>query len=254
MKKLLTVWFLVCFQLSCAKNDAATKKPADVPAPPQNIVQPEGNPNKTPLIVDERLEQKESPPSQVVDPLSVYQQQIGFQRRVVLEEQKALDQAYNDRSNRVHIGKDLRDLLAYGVSTGFLSYRFLNKTNNLQAVRDFLTKKNIQSDLQPTTGTTAVESESQSLEEAAAALSDVKRAATMRAIGSGLMRTAELTGAVVLGAFLLGDVVDTGNDLYVMVHDSDEIRAHKDKLKTAQKNLEDADRNLQTAILTQNSP
>jgi len=73
--------------------------------------------------------------------LEAYQQQVGFQRRVALEEARALEVAYNQRNNTVHISKDLRDLLAYGISSGWLGYRFLNKTDNLKSIRDALTRK-----------------------------------------------------------------------------------------------------------------
>jgi hypothetical protein len=187
--------------------------------------------------------------NQPADSLKTYEEQIGFQRRLILEHKAALDQAYASRNNQVHISKDLLDVLAYGVSTGYLSYDFMKATGNMQRVRDVLTLRKAPKELIPTTE----EPIASPAERVAASTSrDVAVSAPGRVmarnIGRAAFRTTELASAAILGVYLVGDVYNTGKDLVIRFSDTDEIKEHRAKLNEAEQNLAVADQNLQVAV------
>lgn len=198
-------------------------------------------------------------------PLEAYEAQIGYQRRLVLEEKKALETAYKNRDNSVHIGKDLRDLLAYGISSGFLSYRFLNKTDNLASLRARLTRRNVPTDLQPSAATppspvdaeaATLNAEATTLRASATAGAGAQAAARgelLSNVGTSLMRASEAIGAVTLGWFFIYNVADTGHDLVIRFRDTDEIKEHRAALSEAERNLVVADQNLQAAVIAENT-
>jgi hypothetical protein len=183
--------------------------------------------------------------------LVYYEQQVGLQRKIVVEEKAAFDRAIETRNNSVHLGQDVLDDLAYGVSTGVLTYDFLKGTNNVEAVRNLFTAKKVPAKLIPPKRTPVSDAQV-ALEESAASATAAKatdRALMYRKIGATAYRTTEAASAAVLGVFFVGDLYTTGTDLTIRFSDTKEIAEHRKNLAIAEKNLRVADQNLQTAAL-----
>ncbi len=245
---------LATVSIGCAED---SKEQGNNQPPPPAPQAPQEETPAPPAPADEiamEVEPPILPAAPVEDPaeaaLRAYEKEIAFQQNIVQQEAIALDEAYAARNQSVRIGTHLRDMLAYGISSGYLGQRFLQNTNNMEGARKYFdSTRAARVPAGEQIALTAAEAEATANAAAAAEGISASRASMLRTVGAGIMRTAEFTGAVVFGIIFTSEVFDTGRDLYIRFNDTDEIRTHRASLEQARRNLDTAQANLQAAIM-----
>jgi hypothetical protein len=223
--KNLILTVLVIGMAGCSSS-SRSNSPASGPAPLPSAQESPTIKTERTLSIDMNAENQA---------LAEMHQKIEVQRQAISQEKAELDAAIAKRDNKVHFGKDLMDTLAYGVSSSALTYDFVTKTNSVEKVKKFFNARNIPT-LAPVESSTST------------AMTVVPKAKWLKSAGSALFRSSELVSAAVLGAFFIGDVYNTGNDVVVWFDSTEQIREQRMRLGLAEKSLEIAEQNLQTAI------
>jgi hypothetical protein len=166
---------------------------------------------------------------------SAFAQQIGFQEKLLYQEQAALDKAVATKDKDVHLTADFVKTAAFGLGTGFLTWDFLKRINvvdrngwdYLKSIARYRSRRGLST--VPEVG-----------EESAAAAG----AATGTSLRAAAFATTEIVSAAVLGLLAVRSAVDLNKDRVIHFSTTEEIQYHDTKVREARKNLAEARANL----------